>query len=80
MIPNVDSSSSSFSIHTVILFFYESKIFEHGDLTRLSNYIPIRLVKALWSFDHCKCNMIPNVESSSSYFSIRMVIWFFYES
>ena len=68
------------SIHTVILFFYESKIFEHGVLTHSSNYIPIRLVEALWSFYHSECNMIPNVESSSSYFSIHMVIWCFYEN
>ena len=79
MIPNVESSSSNFSIHMVILFFYERRIFEHGVLTHSSNYIPIRLAEAHWSFDHSECNMIPNVESSSSSFSIHTVILFFYE-
>ena len=69
MIQNVERSSSCFSIHTVILFFYESKIFEHGLLTHSSNYISIRLVEALWSFDHSECNMILNVKGSSSCFN-----------
>ena len=49
-------------------FSMKGKIFEHGVLTHSSYYTLIRLFKALWSFDHSECNMIPNVESSSSYY------------
>ena len=51
---------------------YLTQVFEYGALTHLSNHIPLRLVKALWSFGHSECNMTLTVEASHTSQYIRL--------
>ena len=67
MIPNVESSSSYFSIYMVIFlygyFFYFERV---RYLSMVSQHIHLIISQSdwlrLWSFDHSECNKIPTVE------------------
>ena len=50
------TDSQTSKIYAFILFYFE-RLFGHGALIHSSNYIPLRLAKALWSFSHSECNM-----------------------